>query len=83
MKEGSAKFKATMSFATIAQLSAPILEPHISKPSKQRYHDHQNSKQALEIVNIMEMDTTGRINLLQSHSKQNKTYSILLTKITT
>jgi hypothetical protein len=74
MKEGSAKFKVTMSFATIAQLSAPILEPHISKPSKQRYHDHQNSKQALEIVNIMEMDTTGRIDLLQTIANKIKIF---------
>ena len=74
MKEGSAKFKVTMSFATIAELSAPILEPHISKPSKQRYHDHQNSKQALEIVNIMEMDTTGRIDLLQTIANKIKIF---------
>ena len=37
MKEGSAKLKAPVPFATTAQLSAPTLKPHIPEERKPRY----------------------------------------------
>jgi hypothetical protein len=37
MKEGSAKLKASVQFATISELSALTLKPHTHEKSKPRY----------------------------------------------